>query len=82
MINADRTTWQELAVPTSSDRYTLTARDLLDTTVQLNGNTLRIDADGTLPPITGEPISPGHVRFAPASITFLGIPNAGNSSCQ
>jgi hypothetical protein len=82
VINADRTTWQELAVPTSSDRYTLTARDLLDTTVQLNGNTLRIDANGTLPPITGEPISPGLVRFAPASITFLGIPNAGNSSCQ
>ena len=82
VINADRAAWLELAIPTSSDRYTLTAKDLLGTTVQLNGNTLRIGTDGSLPPITGEAISSGHLRFAPASITFLGIQNAGNSSCQ
>jgi hypothetical protein len=82
VINADRTAWHELAVPTRSDRYTLTAKDLLDATMQLNGNMLRIGADGDLPPITGEAISAGHVGFAPTSITFLGIQNAGNSSCQ
>jgi hypothetical protein len=82
VINADRTAWHELAVPERSGRYTLTAKDLQDTMVQLNGATLQLGADGSLPPITGEPISPGHVRFAPASITFLGIQNAGNGSCQ
>jgi hypothetical protein len=82
VINTDRTASQELVVPNPSDRYTLTAKDLLDTTVQLNGTTLRINGDGALPQITGKPIPPGPVRFAPASITFLTIQDARNSSCQ
>jgi hypothetical protein len=82
VINTDRTASQELVVPNPSDHYTLTAKDLLDTTVQLNGTTLRIEGDGALPQITGKPIPPGPIRFAPASITFLAIQDAHNSSCQ
>lgn len=82
VINTDRKASQALEVPAKSDRYTLTAKDLLDTTVQLNGTELNATSDGDLPPITGDPIHSGKVVFAPTSITFLGIPNARNSSCH
>lgn len=81
-INMDRTASRELVVSTPSERYTLTAKDLLDTAVQLNGTTLQIGGDGPLPPIAGKPTAAGQVTFTPASITFLAIPDAGNSSCQ
>ena len=81
-VNTSRTVSLELMLPMPSDRYTLTAKDLLDTTVQLNGTTLQLDKDGTLPPIVGKPVPPGDVRFEPTSITFLTIPDAANSYCQ
>jgi hypothetical protein len=81
-INADRTAAQELDVPTASERYTLTATDLMDNKVELNGNELKLGSNGDLPQLTGKPQSSGHVPFAPASITFLAIPNAGNASCR
>jgi hypothetical protein len=81
-INADRTASQELDVPTASERYTLTAKELLDNKVELNGIELKPSGDGDLPQLTGKPQAAGHVKFAPASITFLAIPNAGNGACR
>jgi hypothetical protein len=81
-INADRSASQELDVLTPSERYTLTARELLDNKVELNGSELKPGSNGDLPQLNGKAQSSGHVMFAPASITFLAIPNAGNLSCR
>lgn len=82
VINADRQHSFELNLPTASERYTLTARQLEDTTVVLNGKPLRLTSSGDLPQIPGEPANAGRVSFVPASITFLTIPKANNSSCR
>jgi heparanase 1 len=81
-INADRTASQELDVPSASDRYALTAKDLMDNKVELNGSELGLANNGDLPQLTGKPQPAGHVMFAPASITFLAIPKAGNAACR
>ena len=81
-INADRTASQELDVPTASERYTLTAKELMDNKVEFNGSELALGSNGDLPQLAGKPQSLGHVMFAPASITFLAIPNARNASCR
>jgi heparanase 1 len=82
VINADRQRSFELNLPTASERYTLTAKQLEDTTVELNGNTLRLTSSGDLPQFKGEPVNAGGVSFAPVSITYLVIANAGNANCQ
>ena len=81
-INADRTASQELDVPVASERYTLSAKDLLDNKVELNGSELKLASNGDLPQLAGKRQSSGHVVFAPASITFLAMPNAGNAACR
>lgn len=81
-INTDQRVAHDIALPTQADRYTLTAKQLLDTTVQLNGSKMQIGSDGAVPQLVGVPVRPGRVRFAPMSITFLAIPHTGNSSCQ
>lgn len=81
-INADRTASHEIEVPAASERYTLTAKDLMGTSVELNGSELKLGAEDALPQITGEPTKAGPVEFAPASISFLAFPDAGNASCQ
>ena len=81
-INTDRTAAQELVVPVQSDRYTLMARSLQDTRILLNGSELKLGASDDLPPLSGLPAQPGRVTFAPLSVTFLAIPNAGNSGCR
>jgi heparanase len=81
-INADRTASQELTVPGKSERYILTAKDLMDNKVELNGRELDVSADGDLPQLKGKAQPAGRVLLAPASITFLAIPNAGNASCK
>jgi len=54
-INTGRTASQSLELPTESDRYTLTARNLEDTRVDLNGNELRLSANDELPRLAGVP---------------------------
>ncbi len=81
-INADRTTDYALAVPVASDRYTLTAKALMDKQVQLNGVDLALGTDDALPQLNGAATKPGQVIFAPTSITFLAMPSAHNASCQ
>ena len=82
IINADRQHSFDLDLPTASERYALTAKNLGGTTVELNGKPLRLTNSGDLPQFRGEPISAGRVSFAPASITYESIANAGNANCQ
>ena len=82
IINADRQSSFDLNLPTASERYTLTAKKLEDTTVDLNGKPLRLTSGGDLPQFKGEPVNAGRVSFAPTSITYLSIANTGNANCQ
>jgi heparanase 1 len=81
-INADRSAEQELMLPVKSQRYTLTAKELMDNKVELNGHRLEVSKDGDLPELSAVAQAAGRVRFAPASITFLAISDAGNASCR
>jgi hypothetical protein len=82
VINADEQRSFDFNLPIAGERYTLTAKQLEDTTVELNGKPLQLTSSGDLPPFEGEPVGIGRVSFAPASITYLTIRNAGNSNCQ
>jgi hypothetical protein len=82
VINANRTAPQSLDLPLAAERYSITAADLLSKQVQLNGIELSLGAGDALPQLTGTPTDPGNLMFAPASITFLAIPNANNSACK
>jgi hypothetical protein len=82
VINADPAEAKSLEVSAASERYTLTARELQDTRVQLNGKDLQLGADDALPELKGIATRSGQITFAPASITFLAIPGAENASCR
>jgi heparanase 1 len=82
IINADRQHSFNLDLPAASQRYTLTAEKLEDTTVELNGKPLRLTSSGDLPQFGGEPVKAGRISFAPTSITYLTIRSAGNANCQ
>ncbi len=82
VVNADQQRAYEAALPVGSQRYTLTAKQLQDTSVELNGRALGLDRSGDVPQLIGEATPAGDLIFAPASITFLAIPNAQNSSCR
>ena len=81
-INASKTETETLKVPIASERYTLTAQDLMRGDVELNGKVLKLGGDDALPELKGTATQSGNVTFAPASITFLAIPKAHNASCQ
>lgn len=80
-INADRAAAAALDVPMKSERYTLTARNLEDSRVQLNGKDLQLSGDD-VPALKGASTKGGKLTLAPASITFLAIPLANNPSCR
>jgi heparanase len=82
VVNADRRHSFDFNLPTSSERYTLTAEELEASTVELNGKPLRLTGSGDLPQLEGEPVNAGRVSFPPISITFLTIVHAGNPNCQ
>jgi heparanase len=82
VINTDKTVAQSLALGSAADRYTLTARKLLDRQVQLNGRELKLDAGDALPRLSGLPTQSGTLTFGPASITFLAMPDANNDNCR
>jgi hypothetical protein len=81
-INADKDKAQSISLKQASERYTLTAPDLMGPAVQLSGIELKANQDGTLPAIDGRPQSAGNIQLAPASITFFAIPGANNSACK
>jgi hypothetical protein len=82
VINTDLGSSQALTLPTASERYTLDAAALQDAVVRLNGHSLALETDDELPHIDGAPTGAGVVEFAPATITFLTIPTAGNKACR
>ena len=82
IINADRQQANEITLPFDAERYTLTAKQLQDTPVQLNGKTLQLNSSGDVPQFAGQSTRAGRLSFAPTSVTFLAIPNAGNNNCS
>jgi heparanase len=82
VINTDRKRSFNINLSAASKRYTLTAKQLEGTTVELNGKPLVLTSSGDLPQFKVEPVNAGRVSFAPTSITYISIPNAGNANCQ
>jgi Glycosyl hydrolase family 79, N-terminal domain len=82
VINNDPEASHALVLPNGSTRYTLDAAKLQEVAVRLNGALLAVNAADQLPNLAGLPTSPGPVIFAPATITFLTISDAGNHHCQ
>jgi hypothetical protein len=81
-INADKDSEQTLHLPVGAERYTLTAANLTDSAVDLNGKRLELGSGDALPTLRGAAVHSGSVTFAPASITFLAFPRAGNAACR
>ena len=81
VINAGATQ-RELESPVAGERYTLTAKDLDSSKVELNGRELQPAADGTVPRITGIDVPSGRVTLPPTSITFVAFPSAGNQDSR
>ena len=81
-INASRDQSQTVDIASQSKRYTFTATDLLEKTVDLNGGELALGSGDTLPELKGIANRAGRVTLAPASITFLALEGAGNASCR
>jgi hypothetical protein len=81
-INTDRDATHALRIPDRSFRYTLDAPQLQDATVQLNGERLALNAHDELPALDGRATAAAVVTFAPATITFLAMPDARNAACH
>ncbi len=81
-INNSRSTTTTLAVPSASDRFTLSADQLQSGDVKLNGTVLTLGSNDALPPILGSKERAGTVSFVPATITFLAITTASNPQCM
>jgi hypothetical protein len=81
-INLDRSTPGALDLPTAAQRYTLSADQLQSGGVKLNGRPLALGADDQLPALVPARAGRGPVILAPASITFLALPDAGNPACR
>jgi len=82
VINADQQIAHEITLPSAAERYSLTAKNLQATTVQLNGKPLQLNSDGSVPNFKAQPTPAGRLIFAPTTITFLAIPNAANNTCR
>jgi len=82
VINTSRTQEQSIDLPMPAERYTLTAPKLQGKEVQLNGRELQLQANDELPKLEGTRIPSGRVEFAPTTITFLAVPDAGNPSSR
>jgi heparanase len=81
-INADRLESHSLKLSRTAKRHTLTATNLTDTRVRLNGRELKLAADDELPVLRGDPVAASRIDLAPTSITFLSIKDAANPSCR
>jgi hypothetical protein len=80
-INADRVTSRSLEFPGSARRYSLTAAELTDRRVRINGRRLKLGPNDELPLLEGEPVFAPRIDVAPASIAFLAIADAANPAC-
>jgi len=80
-INNSRTASQTLQTP-AADRYTLSAQTLESGEVQLNGQTLSLQANDEIPAIQGNRTPAGAITLAPATVTFFAFRNAANATCH
>jgi hypothetical protein len=80
-INNSRTEHSEITLSAASMRYTLSAPSLQSASVMLNGQSLKLASNDDLPEISGQATSAGQMQFAPATITFVAIPEAANAAC-
>jgi hypothetical protein len=81
-INTSQTRTQPVDLSIPADRYTLTARKLMDTRIELNGHQLKLERDNEVPNLQGTRVQAGPLELAPTRITFLAIEGAGNQSCR
>lgn len=82
VINNDRRYQRKLTLSAASQRYTLASANPADGTVRLNDSPLALAAFDQIPALNGEVAAAGPITFAPATITFLTIANAGNTNCR
>jgi hypothetical protein len=81
-INADKDAQQTLQLAAGAERYTLTANNLLDSTLELNGKQLELGPEDALPALKGVAVYSATMTLPPASITFLAFPKAANAACR
>jgi hypothetical protein len=81
-INNSRTRPTSIVLPNGGDRYTLSARDLGATQVQLSGEVLKLSAGDELPALKPIQVSAGAVELQPTSISFFAVLRADNPSCR
>ncbi len=81
-LNANRESAVEVNLPAASERYTLTARELLGGEVELNGRPLKVSSAGDVPEPKGAKAAAGVQDLPPLSITFFAIPGAANAACR
>jgi hypothetical protein len=81
-INTDRMTAQSVELVTPSERYTLSASDLQDGHLQMNGTEMKLGNGDAIPQLSGVSTASGKQTLAPATTTFFAIPNANNPSCH
>lgn len=80
-INLSQTQQARLLLPSAAERYSLAADQLQARTVKLNGKALAL-AGNRLPRIRPVHLRAGEATLAPATITFLALPSAGNAACR
>jgi len=81
-INNSRTRPVSIVLPNGGDRYTLSARDLGATQVQLSGEVQKLSAGDELPALKPIHVSAGAVELQPTSISFFAVLRADNPSCR
>ena len=54
-----------------SEQYTLTSKELLGTTVKLNGEELKLTTEGKLPTIKGKAVKAGSITVPATSVSFF-----------
>lgn len=60
-----------IQIPSTANQYLLSTDDVLSKDVQLNGTSLKLNPDGTLPEINGKKIQAGKLLIPAKSIMFL-----------
>ncbi|HET7885856.1 MAG TPA: hypothetical protein VFL62_06500 [Bradyrhizobium sp.] len=82
VINNDAQGSHELMLAAPAARFTLDAETLQDSAVRLNGTLLNPDAVDRLSDLAGIATGPGAMKFAPATISFMAMPDAKNRNCN
>ena len=80
-INTSADSISTFELSKAAEQFSLTARTLQASVVELNGRTLELTANGEVPATHGNAVAAGAVQLPPASLTFFAIADAGNPAC-